>query len=229
MADSRVFKLTEGVEARGVAKAVEAFLRNKKNLFAETLEAPEGFLVQAKQEDKLKNLTGMGTATQIQIIPTGDMVTVNVGAGKWADKAGAAAAGWFLFAPLAVTAGIGAWAQKKLPEEIFQVVESYIMSGGKNVSVSFGAGDRLSANQVVCSNCKSLNDKNSSFCSVCGQALYEKCPNCNSLVEPGAKFCASCGHDLSAAHVHVVKSCSNCGHGMQEGEVFCSQCGTKNE
>ena len=96
MADSKVFKLVEGVTAEGIAKAIERFLRDKKNLLAETIEAPEGFLVQAKQEDKLKNLSGMGMATQVQLIPSGDMVTINVGAGKWTDKAGAAAAGWVL-------------------------------------------------------------------------------------------------------------------------------------
>ena len=35
----------------------------------------------------------MDLATQVQIIPAGDMITVNVGAGKWSDKVGAGAAG----------------------------------------------------------------------------------------------------------------------------------------
>ncbi len=228
MADSKVFKLVEGVTAEGIAKAIERFLRDKKNLLAETIEAPEGFLVQAKQEDKLKNLSGMGMATQVQLIPSGDMVTINVGAGKWTDKAGAAAAGWFLFAPLAVTAGIGAWTQKKLPEEIFQVVERYIMSGGKNVSVDFGAGDKVTEDKVICPHCKTINNKSNTFCSDCGTRLLHDCPSCGASVSPDAKFCPSCGHDLAVMEVHI-KLCGNCGHEMDENEQFCSQCGTKAE
>ena len=33
-----------------------------------------------------------------------------------------------LFWPLAVTAGIGAYKQKKLPEEIFRCIENYLIS-----------------------------------------------------------------------------------------------------
>lgn len=193
MADSRVFKLVEGVTVNGIAKTIEGFLRDKKSLLAETIEAPEGFLVQAKQEDKFKNLTGMGMATQVQLIPSGDMVTINVGTGKWADKAGAAAAGWFLFAPLAVTASIGAWTQKKLPEEIFQLVERYIMSGGKSVAVNFGAGDKVTEDKVVCPSCKTVNNNDNAFCSQCGHTLLYDCSNCGKAIPPGSIFCPACG------------------------------------
>ncbi len=71
MADSRVFKLGEEVTAKGIAREIEVFLRERKGLFVENIEAPEGFLVQAKQESKLKTMTGMGMATQVQIIPAG--------------------------------------------------------------------------------------------------------------------------------------------------------------
>ncbi len=222
MADSRVFKLGDEVTAKGIAREIEVFLRERKGLFVENIEAPEGFLVQAKQESKLKTMTGMGMATQIQIIPAGEQVTVNIGEGKWADKAGAAAAGWFLFAPLAVTAGIGVWNQRKLPAEIFELVEKYIISGGKSVTVGVSASNKLSDDQIICPKCKTVNDKSKRFCGECGEKLTATCPHCNADVAPGTKFCPDCGKSMESS-----RSCASCGADMADHEKFCSQCGAK--
>ena len=76
-----------------------------------------------------------------------------MGQGEWSDKIGAGALGWFIAWPLAVTAGVGAYKQKKLPEEIFQVIEQCIVSGGRSVVVR-NAGAELNAGMVVCPACK---------------------------------------------------------------------------
>ena len=52
-----------------------------------------------------------------------------------------------------MTAGVGAYKQKKLPEEIFQVIEQCIVSGGRSVVVR-NAGAELNAGMVVCPACK---------------------------------------------------------------------------
>jgi len=46
-------------------------------------------------------------------------MTVEIGAGKWLDASVGTTATLILLWPLAVTAGLGAWEQMKLPEKIF--------------------------------------------------------------------------------------------------------------
>ena len=50
--------------------------------------------------------------------------TVEIGAGKWVDKAAVGTVSLFILWPLAITAGMGAWEQMKLPERIFDYVGS---------------------------------------------------------------------------------------------------------
>jgi hypothetical protein len=44
---------------------------------------------------------------------------VQIGSGKWTDKAGIGTVEVFILWPLAITAGLGAWEQMKMPERIF--------------------------------------------------------------------------------------------------------------
>ena len=100
-----------------------------------------------------------------------------MGQGEWSDKIGAGALGWFIAWPLAVTAGVGAYKQKKLPEEIFQVIEQCIVSGGRSVVVR-NAGAELNAGMVVCPACKTQCAAGAKFCNNCGAKLENKCPQC---------------------------------------------------
>lgn len=201
MADTKVFKLVEGVTLAGIAGVVENLLRENKKLYVETIEAGDGFLIQAREEGKLKTFTGMGVSTQVQVIPMGgDNVTVNVGSGKWVDKAGAAAVGAVLFFPLAITAGIGICNQQKLPELIFKSIDNYIVSGGRDVKESLGSvrSSGGAREKISCPHCGSSNDKDSAFCSTCGKALKAVCPKCGKEVHEGSRFCSSCGFDLTS-------------------------------
>ena len=102
-----------------------------------------------------------------------------IGRGKWADKVGAGAVGALLFAPLAITSAIGAYKQNKLPAEIFECIEKFIISGGVSVhrNVSF---DRLNSSQMKCPNCGATMSGNK-ICSRCGAEL-----------SPNQKFCGKC-------------------------------------
>lgn len=175
MAESKVFKLTEGLDAEKVGRGIESFLRDKKKLVTEGTATHEGFFVQAKEESNWKKVAGMDLATQVQVIQMDSMITVEVGAGKWSDKVGAGAIGMVLFAPLAVTAAVGAFGQKKLPSEIFAFVEQFLMSGGKNVTVSMTIN--RDSSQVTCPNCRATANKGVKFCPSCGGKLGNECPN----------------------------------------------------
>ena len=134
MTESKVFRLPEGIDASSVGKEVENFLRSSKNLVTEGTKTPDGYFVQAKEQEGSgwKQLAGMTLATQVQIVEISDTITVNIGNGQWSDKIGAGAVGVVLFAPLAVTAAVGAYNQKKLPGEIFDHIEKFLFPGGQN-------------------------------------------------------------------------------------------------
>ena len=122
--ESRVFRLPAGMSTQVVANAVSSFLSSAKGMEVQSAETTEGYVVQGRQEkDGWKTITGMRMATTVQMIRMDDNLNVTVGQGEWSDKIVAGALGWFIAWPLAVTAGVGAYKQKKLPEEIFQVIE----------------------------------------------------------------------------------------------------------
>lgn len=227
MTESRVFRTSEGIDAITVGKEVENFLRSKKNLVTEGTKTPDGYFVQAKEQEGSgwKKLAGMSLATQVQIIEISDTLTVNIGNGQWSDKLGAGAVGAVLFAPLAVTAAVGAYNQKKLPNEIFEHVEKFILGGGKSVLMnSFGAVS-VNEDEVICPNCSSPNGKNTKFCSNCGSPLTATCPNCGASVAQDTKFCSECGSPMKEPD----KTCPGCGATVAPDMKFCSECGTKIE
>lgn len=227
MTESKVFRLPEGIDASSIGKEVENFLRSSKNLITEGTKTPDGYFVQAKEPEGSgwKQLAGMTMATQVQIVEISDTVTVNIGNGKWSDKIGAGAVGVVLFAPLAVTAAVGAYQQKKLPKEIFDHVEKFLLGGGKTVMMnSFGA-DAAKDDEVICPNCHSVNDKNTKFCGNCGSPLSANCPQCGASVALDAKFCVQCGTPMNQPD----KTCPECGATVAADMKFCGECGTKIE
>ena len=223
MADSKIFRMRGDVTVEGIGREVENFLRNEKELEVEGIASTDGYLVQAREASTWKKFTGMGSALQVQIIPSGSSeVLVNIGQGKWADKVGAGAVGLLLFAPLAITSAIGAYRQNKLPTEIFECIERFIMSGGQSVrrNVSF---DRLNSSQMKCPSCGAVNTKGIKFCAGCGKKLTNVCPSCGNEVTLGIKFCPNCGTNMEQKKSN---KCPNCGAEVAEGMKFCAECGT---
>ena len=223
MADSKVFRLPEGIDATSVGKEVENFLRSSKNLVTEGTKTPDGYFVQAKEPEGSgwKQLAGMTMAIQVQIVKISDTITVNIGNGKWSDKIGAGAVGMVLFAPLAVTAAVGAYNQKKLPSEIFDHIENYLGGGSSVIGNSVGA-NAAGENEVICPNCNSPTNKNSKFCGNCGSSLTSTCPNCGASVALDTKFCGECGSPMSEPE----RTCPECGATVDADMKFCGECGS---
>ncbi|MBQ2663373.1 MAG: zinc ribbon domain-containing protein [Clostridia bacterium] len=222
MAETRVFKLLNGVTVEMLGEAVECFLRDQKGMITQAGQTTEGYLVQGKQEaDIWKKFSGTDQAITVQMFKAGDILNVTCGFGKWSDKIGAGFVGTFVaFAPLAITAAIGAYRQKKLPSEIFDYMEKFILSGGQSASVGLSGGKMISDNEVVCPNCKTSNPKGQKFCNNCGSKLMKQCPNCGANIADGIKFCPECG-----ASTFVEHNCPNCGTEYKEGQKFCLECG----
>lgn len=198
MAETKVLRLLNGVTVEMLGDAVEGFLRDEKAMITQSDKTVEGYFVQGKQEsDAWKKISGTDLAISVQIFQAGEIINVTVGYGKWSDKIGAGALGWFVAAPLAITAVYGALRQKKLPAEIFDFMEKYILSGGQSVTVGLSGGKKLSADEMVCPSCKAVNMKGTKFCSNCGTKLLKQCPGCGNDVADGINFCPQCGQALS--------------------------------
>lgn len=195
MSESRVFVLN-GITVQAVAARLENFFRSEKGMEVQSSQTTDGYVMQASQpKDGWKTLTGMRLAVTVQMAVMENHLNVTVGEGQWSDKIGAGAIGLFIAWPLAITAGMGAFKQKKLPAEIFQVIENCIMTGGQPVVVN-GAGTAVTPGMILCPNCHTQIPGGSRFCSYCGTRLNNKCPKCGADIIDGSAFCASCGEKL---------------------------------
>jgi hypothetical protein len=81
-------------------------------------------LLQIKKRGGWRDLVGMSTSLNIVFTQAVDTLTVEIGAGKWIDKATVGTVSMFILWPLAVTAGIGAWEQMRMPDRIFDYIAS---------------------------------------------------------------------------------------------------------
>ncbi len=199
MADSRVFNLGS-TDVRTVVAELESFLRNEKKMEVQSAPTQDGFIIQAGQEkDTLRTLSGMRIATNVQLSVTAyNELNVTIGEGKWTDKLGAGAVGLFLLWPLAVTAGIGAYRQKMLPDEIFDLIGRILGAPGRTAEFSSAPQPSPAAQtfSVTCPNCGAKLAENSKFCNQCGAKLNTACPACGAPMTPGSKFCSQCGQTL---------------------------------
>ena len=153
MSESRVFMLN-GTNVQSVVTRLESFFKTEKGMDVQSSQTTDGYVMQASQpKDGWKTLTGMRLAVTVQMAVMENGLNVTVGEGQWSDKIGAGAIGLFVAWPLAITAGMGAFKQKKLPAEIFQVIENCIMSGGHSIVVN-GAGPKVGEGMIVCPECK---------------------------------------------------------------------------
>ncbi len=195
MNETRVFMLN-GTQVQDIVTRLEGFFRTEKGMDVQSSQTTDGYVMQASQpKDGWKTLTGMRLAVTVQMAVAGDQLNVSIGEGQWSDKIGARAIGLFVAWPLAITAGMGAYKQKKLPSEVFQVIENTIMTGGQPVVVS-GAGQTVADGMTLCPSCKAQLAPGSKFCNRCGAKLGQKCPNCGAEITADSAFCSECGVKL---------------------------------
>lgn len=195
MNETRVFMLN-GTQVQDIVTRLEGFFRTEKGMDVQSSQTTDGYVMQASQpKDGWKTLTGMRLAVTVQMAVAGDQLNVSIGEGQWSDKIGAGAIGLFVAWPLAITAGMGAYKQKKLPSEVFQVIENTIMTGGQPVVVP-GVGQTVAAGMTLCPSCKAQLAPGSKFCNRCGAKLGQKCPNCGAEITADSAFCSECGMKL---------------------------------
>lgn len=87
----------------------------------------ESLLLQIKKRGGWRDFLGMATSLNILFRHSSDTLTVEIGAGKWIDKAAVGTVSMFILWPLALTAGYGAWEQLKMPEKVFDYIGSRLV------------------------------------------------------------------------------------------------------
>lgn len=92
----------------------------------QNLDLPGGDITIQARKGGWRNAVGLAVALNVGLRLRGESLVVEIGEGKWADKAAAAAVSMFVLWPLAITAGYGAWQQSKLPQQTFDFVRQYL-------------------------------------------------------------------------------------------------------
>jgi hypothetical protein len=95
----------------------------------QTLTTEEGgTLLQIEKQGGWRKFAGMSTALNVVLKHAGRELSVEIGAGKWLDKAAAGAVSLFVLWPLAVTAAYGAWEQGNMPGRVFEFISKWVLS-----------------------------------------------------------------------------------------------------
>lgn len=196
MADAKVFRMGGNQTLEDVAHALEDFLRTQKHLETEGVAQSEtSYFIQARQTEGWKKFVGMDQAIQVRLSVYGGILTVDLGAGRWVDKLGAATLGYIIFSPLLLTAAIGAIGQQRLPQEIFDFVQRYTFLGKPLDINDFAEKPQEEPPAPRCPGCGEALPEGAKFCPNCGRPAAQKaCPVCGAApAGEGAKFCANCG------------------------------------
>ena len=203
MADAQVFRMGGNQTLEDVAHALEDFLRTQKHLETEGVAQSEtSYFIQARQTEGWKKFVGMDQAIQVRLSVYGGILTVDLGAGRWVDKLGAATLGYIIFSPLLLTAAIGAIGQQRLPQEIFDFVQRYTFLG-KPLDINDFAPKAPEEPEVpspLCPSCGAPLPEGAKFCPGCGKPAAQKRtgPVCGAAPSvEGARFCAECGAPLN--------------------------------
>lgn len=214
--ETRIFRIPPNMPVQAVASHVDHYLRANQGLQVQGASNGEECVLQCRQEkDGWKTVSGMRLATTVQITRTApDNINVTIGISEWSDKIGAGVAGMLLFWPLAVTAGIGAYKQKKLPEEIFRCIENYLISSTRPGQAP---QQTFSVNTAQQQNASGFASNQQAAAQAQPPALI--CPSCQTVCAPGSRFCNLCGAPLTK------QTCPSCGEDITAGSKFCPHCG----
>lgn len=102
----------------------------------------------------------------------------------------------------------------------------YDAMNGITGEVRIQGSAEMAVAQKACTKCGTLNDKDSVYCSGCGQPVQGEgqaagaavlCSDCGNPIPPNSKFCLHCGDPYHP--------CPSCGHDMAVGAASCDNCG----
>jgi|GEM_PF-1542162 len=141
MSDSRAF-VAKDLDLHDLLQILSSWLASE-SFERQVLKTEDGGVVlQIAKQGGWRKLLGMSTALNVILRQDEMHLTVEIGAGRWADKAVVGAVSMIILWPLAVTSAWGAWLQMKMPERIFDQIGNYI-ARPRAIVVRIADGKRL--------------------------------------------------------------------------------------
>lgn len=114
--------------AHEVDKIVNRFLISN-DLETQIIEVNNEIVIQGKKKPNIFNKAlGLDQAVTVGISVEGNDIKVTIGGAKWADKAVGAAIGFFVFAPILLTTGWGAYKQNQIFSKVEKEIEEFLSS-----------------------------------------------------------------------------------------------------
>ena len=122
MHKSRIYTCTE-TQFQDLVPLVNSWF-DQTGFATQTLTTSDGkTLLQVSKRGGWRKAVGMSTALNVVFNYASTNLTVEIGAGRWMDKAAVGTVSLFVLWPLAVTAGIGAWKQLQMPDKVLDMVQ----------------------------------------------------------------------------------------------------------
>jgi hypothetical protein len=149
----------------------------------------EGIVIQARQQEGWRNALGMSSTLNIGLRYKETTLIVEIGAGKWTDKAIAGGVGALFVWPLFFTAAYGAWKQSHLPQRTFEFIQAFIGAPSMQNPQPF----RPSPTPPTSTPQYSQPQTSAPRSDAPTQVARRFCENCGGALSPTAKFCAGCG------------------------------------
>lgn len=150
-----------------IAKRIEEEFRKDGYEVATDALSSGGYDISLTKGGLFKAVLGLRTALKVTLIPAGNTIQFEAGAGIFGQQVVPTVVAYYLFAPVVITQIGGLVEQAKLDDKALEIAEQV-------VAASSGGGTYAST-----------TDESGSFCTSCGTQ------NVSS-----AKFCCGCGRQL---------------------------------
>ena len=124
-----MYRLTNQTTLSDIANVVDRHLTINEAMETQVMPLEDGkYVIQGRvRSGKFKQFIGMDRAVTVKLTPVEtENFYVEIGEGKWVDKALTATVSMFVLWPLLVTSSVGAYKQKKLPKNICSAIEAYL-------------------------------------------------------------------------------------------------------
>jgi hypothetical protein len=206
MSEQQVF-IVPNLDLNRLAHAIGDWYRAQRFEVQVFAVPGEGMVVQARQQEGWRNALGMSSTLNLGLRYKETSLIVEIGAGKWTDKAVVGGVGALFVWPLFFTAAYGAWKQSALPQRTFEFIQAFIGGGAMPNQQTYQQYPQTPYTppspqaQYTPPSATSPYTPPSATSPQSGDAPTQLaprfCENCGGAVSPTAKFCASCGAKVS--------------------------------